>query len=318
MIDEKYKLKNSLLGMTFGDADKLISSGDGDAALLYLYLLRNGSERSSKETAEAMHISGKRVESAASRLRTLGLLSPGAKRAGPAEEMPEYTAEEVVNCSKTDSAFADILKETESLYGRPLSAAELKTIFGIYSHLGLPPEVMMLLLHYCFENCRNKYGPGRSPGMRSIEKEAFDWENNEVFSLEAAESYLSEKRRRHDETALIRQRLGTSGHQPTVTERMYIESWLNMGFRLEAVEMAMDRTVINIGSLSWRYMDGILCNWHSKGLHEPEEIEAKDPIRRTPHKAGNRTASGGPAENNSAEEMEQIRKAFEKISNSGR
>ena len=50
--------------------DKLIAVGDGDAALLYLYILRHGSE-DGRTAARALHLSDERYERAAFTLNNL-------------------------------------------------------------------------------------------------------------------------------------------------------------------------------------------------------------------------------------------------------
>ena len=42
MKDKNYRLSAELCALKAEDADKLIAAGDGDAALLYIYLLRRG------------------------------------------------------------------------------------------------------------------------------------------------------------------------------------------------------------------------------------------------------------------------------------
>lgn len=309
MNDEKYKLNNKLLTLPEGEADRLIAVGDGDAALLYIYLLRNGRERGRVEAGKALRMTDARLETAAALLRSMGLLAVGAGTPAPppADETPEYTAEEVVSRSRTDSAFGGVLKEAESIMGRALSGVDMKTLFGIYDRLGLPPEVVLLLLHHCVEEYRGKYGPGRVPSMRYIEKEAYTWANREVLTLDAAESYLREQRERRESSAVIRRQLGIKDREPTPTERRYIDSWLELGFGAEAVETAMDRTVINTGQLKWNYMDKILRSWHDKGLHTPAEIQKGDP-------PGRRTAAAKPAAGDDGDDMEQIRRAYDRIS----
>lgn len=42
-MDERgYKLRSEVCSMSARDADKLIDCGDGDCALLYIYLMRRG------------------------------------------------------------------------------------------------------------------------------------------------------------------------------------------------------------------------------------------------------------------------------------
>ena len=63
--------------------DKLIAVGDGDAALLYLYILRHGSE-DGRTAARALHLSDERYERAAFTLNNLS---------APAAETKKYRKE---------------------------------------------------------------------------------------------------------------------------------------------------------------------------------------------------------------------------------
>jgi hypothetical protein len=49
----------------------------------------------------------------------------------------------------------------------------MKLLFGMYDYLALPPEVILELLNFCVDRSREKYGPGRLPSMRAVEKEAY-------------------------------------------------------------------------------------------------------------------------------------------------
>ena len=71
-----------------------------------------------------------------------------------------------------------------------LSSAELMTLFGIYDNLGLPVEVILQLITRCLQEYEERYGTGRKPTMRYIEKAAFIWEKNGIYTLEQSESYI--------------------------------------------------------------------------------------------------------------------------------
>lgn len=304
MDDKGLKLNTRLLPLPAEDADRLLDAADGDCALLYLHLLRRGEGRPRAETAKALGMDAARLERAAAKLCALGL-ARGAAKLPPAEnELPEYSAEEIARRSMDDPAFRGVLSETESILGRKLSGGDMKTLYGVYEHLGLPPEVMLLLVHHCLEDCRARYGPGRVPTVRQIEKEAYYWANREIMTLDAAEDLLKEKKERRSAEAQIRRALGIRDREPAPTERRYIDSWLSMGFPAEAVELALDRTVANTGALKWSYMDKILQSWHGKGLHSTAEIEAGD--------GRGRKSQSTPAR---ADDNEAMRRAFEKLKN---
>ena len=154
--------------------------------------------------------------------------------------------------------------------------------------------------------------------MRYVEKAAYIWEREGIFSIDAAESYIrrqGELKAGERELAPV---LGITGRPLSATERKYLDSWTQMGFRAETVGMAYDRTVTNTGRLAWRYMDSILKSWHAKGLHTPEEIAAGDPtpgFRKAEGKAPARPAGG---ENRvTAEDLARMRRKIEEMRGEG-
>lgn len=278
-MDDRYLLtRKTELSLPAEDADKLIKSADGKAALLYIYLLRSGSAHSLKEAARALKLSLGEAENAFALLRSIGVLEKcrEAKQLPPAEELPEYSAEEIYTRSASDGAFTSIVDETAKAMGRKLSAQEMKMLFGVYDYLGLPPDVIMMLVHHCIERYREKAGPGRTPTMRSIEKEAFVWANREIMTFEQAEAYIRSLSERREAVMEVKSSLRIKGRDLSPTEQKYIESWLDMGFEADALAVAYDRTVVQKGSLIWSYMNAIVRKWQEKGLRTREEIEKKD------------------------------------------
>ena len=171
-------------------ADRLIAAHDGDVALLYIYLQRTGSdlEGAARELCRTMG----EIEAAHEKLLRMGLIgtasvpSPAAPaelpraerqqeiKLPPAEELPEYRAEDIVRRSKEDDAFAAIVAEAQKVLGHVLSSSDLKRLFGIYDYLALPPEVVLELLNYCVSISCSPSGEGRRRlSMNFVEKEAF-------------------------------------------------------------------------------------------------------------------------------------------------
>ena len=275
-------------------ADRLIAAHDGDLALLYIFMQRTGSrdlERAAVELCRTM----REIEAAYEKLMRMGLVEEGqscsvAERAfnppvlQPAEELPEYRTEDIIRRSNEDGAFSAVLQEAQNVLGHKLSTPDMKKLFGIYDYLALPPEVIMELLHHCMYSSRGEDGMGRLPSMRYIEKEAYAWANREIMTLEQAEEYISRTKQRREESMKLAEALGIRGRQLSPTEKKYISAWLDMGFELDVVLLAFDRTVTNTGGLKWGYMNKILSNWKEKGLRTVAEIEEKD-SRRQPVKA---------------------------------
>lgn len=291
------------------DADKLIDRHDGLAALLFLYLLRRGGSFVLGEAANRLGASPRQVRDAAEALREMGLLEiHGIPE--PAEELPEYSSEDIRARTIDSAEFSSLTAEVQSLMGRVLSGTELKVLFGIYDYLSLPPEVILMLVSYCITRTIKRFGEGRRPTLRSIEREAYNWANRELITLDLAEEHLKHLGRMESETESIKSAIGIQGRELSSTERKYIESWVSMGFGATALAIAYDKTVMKTGRLQWKYMNSIITSWHGKGLHTPQEIEEGDglsPVRQSAAApSGNAPGKG---------ELERMEKLLDKMKN---
>lgn len=293
-------------------ADKLIAAHDGNVALLYIWMCRCGSfnaERAARELCLTLS----EVNSAYEKLCRLELFDEKTAVKEPlplpAEELPQYTSEDIIRRSETDSGFRAVLNEAQRKLGRVLSTSDIKTLFGIYDFLALPPDVIFMLLTYCIDSFKAKYGSGRLPSMRSIEKEAYSWANKEILTLEQAEEYIKKAAERRSKLGEVKSALGITGRQLTATEAKYVNSWLDMGFDCGTLAVAYDRTVTNTGALKWGYMNKIVTSWHEKGLHSIEDVEQND-TRPSAVKPANRHS--GKVTN---DELERLRSIYKKVKN---
>lgn len=292
-------------------ADKLISAHDGDVALLYVWLCRSGRFDADKAASDLCRTLSE-IDSAYEKLRRMDILSieePKPQNVLPAEELPDYTSEDIVLRSRDDSGFKAVISEAQRIFGRNLSSSDMKALFGIYDYLALPPEVIFQLLNYCVSVFKDKYGSGRLPSMRSIEKEAYSWANKEILTIEQAEEYIKSAAEKRSKIGEIKSSLGIRGRDLTSTEAKYISSWLDMGFDADSLMIAYDRTVTNTGALKWGYMNKIVLSWHEKGLHTAQDVNEKD--SRIPRKT-----SGG-TQNTPAKQgdIDRMRAIYDKVKN---
>lgn len=314
MEDNKFTLSGGAsLAVPIIDADKLLSLSSGTAALLYLFALRNGGSFSLQSAASALHRTEKEVRTAAELLSSAGLFSSTCERhpiVQPSDELPEYTTKDIMARSSENGEFKAIIEETQRIMGHILTSVDLKLLFGIYDHLRLPTEVIFMLINHCVEETQKRLGPSALPSMRSIEKEAYVWYNREILTLERAEEFLQQKRRRSGAVAEIKRVLQINGRNLSTTERKFVESWLEMGFSTDAIALAYDKTVIKTGSLTWRYMNSILTSWHEKGLHTAQAAEEGDLRTHAKISAKPTNAQGAPAR--SKDDAELMRKILNK------
>lgn len=259
-------------------ADRLIGRGDGDAALLYLCLLRADRGVTAQELQRKLKWSQLRLHAAETALQELGLIDrpPEQKPPEPAQERPVYTADDLTDLLTGDAGFRMLVPQTEEKLGKRLKTADLQILAGLYDDLGLPADVIYLLVCHCVARSEERYGPGRRPTLRQIEKEGYHWAQRGLFDQESASQYLRDWNVRRSAMSRYMQVLGLGDRRPVESEERYIADWMDKGFSPETVALAYDKTVFYKKELNWRYLNGILRRWHENGWHTEEEVRQSD------------------------------------------
>ena len=277
-------LPGRILAMDARAAERLVAAGSGDGALLYLWLLGRGGKLDPAQARKALNWDQGRLESAAA-LRDMGL-SDGRTEAEPApppapEGPPEYTAADITReLEQAGSPFPGLVGEVQRRLGKVLSTADLKSLYTVYDYLALPPEVICLLVNWCVEESRRKYGPGRMPRMGEVQRGAFRWKRLGVDTAQAADAYLKRQELYRTREGEILKLLDLPLRPLVDKERKKVQAWTDMGFDDQALRLAYEKTVYKKQKMDWDYMNGILCGWHKKNLHTLAEIEAGDAPRR--------------------------------------
>lgn len=267
------------INLTPQELGKLLSAGNGDAALLYLYMKATG-DMTLRYAERELHIPIQNLQWAESLLKRLGLMEiPAPVLRYDREKAPVYTGEEVAECSARDPGFALLQGEVSRRLGRILTGEELKILLSLRNYLKMPPEVVSMALTHCLQ--RNEYynkagGRDRTVTMRMLEKECYDWANKGILTLEQASAYSSQKLELLAPESQVKRAIGLESRPLVDAERQYIEGWLQMGFPVETIKEAYDKTVLSTGKLAWKYMNKILLNWHEKNLHTLQEVKSSD------------------------------------------
>ena len=277
--------------LTAEAVERLICAGSGDAALLYLELQRLNTGVTAAQLMQRLRWSQLRLNAAEGELQRMGLL-PGAverKVPEPAEERAVYTTADLTEMLQHDGDFRMLVPQTEEKLGKKLKTADLQILAGLYDDLGLPADVIYLLVSHCVTRSERRYGMGRRPTMRQVEKEGYYWARLGIFDQESAAAYLKTCARREEQMSAYMQVLGLGNRRPVESEERYIRSWMDKGFDAEAVAIAYDKTVFYKKELNWRYLNGILRRWDEQGWHTAEEIRAGDskkPAAAKPESSG--------------------------------
>jgi len=254
------------------DVRRLLASASGDAALLYLHIRSGGS---SADAEKALHFSESRLSCAAATLRQLGLWPEERRSPILTGERPSYSESDVLEAMDQDGSFRMLYGEVQRLLGRSLNTEELKILLGFVRYLGLPSEVISVLVSYCKDRARQR-GSLRNPSLRTIEKEAYAWAEQSIDTLEEAAAYIHNQNLRHSRLSHLMKLLQIRGRTLTPGEERYAQSWLDMGVSDELISLAYEKTCVNTGGLNWPYMNKIINSWHTAGFRTEADVRNGD------------------------------------------
>ena len=254
------------------DLRKLLGTTSGDAALLYLFI-RSGNDP--ENACKQLNFTSTRYSCASASLRQLGLWPEEKHSAIVPGERPQYTEQDVMEAMDQEPPFRLLRGEVQRLLGRNLNTEDLKILLGFIHYLGLPSEVVSVLVTFCKDRARLK-GNLRAPSLRTIEKEAYHWAEKGIDTLEAAAAYIQSQNNRHTKLYQLMEVVQVRGRSLTAAEEKFANAWLEMGFARDVIALAYERTCLNTGGLNWNYMNKILTRWQASGFKTVEDIRKGD------------------------------------------
>lgn len=183
---------------------------------------------------------------------------------------PSYKSNEIDKAAEKNQTLASMFYQAESILGDLLSGSEIELLYSFYDWLGLPCEVIVMLLDYAAKHGKT--------GKRYLETVAIDWADKGIDTFEKAEEYIKQLEALETAEYQIRSVLGIYDRALTQTEKKYIKNWSELGINPKLVSLAYDRTVNNTGKLSYSYMNKILVSWHDEGITDEIGVKRSEEI----------------------------------------
>lgn len=179
------------------------------------------------------------------------------------ERRPEYSPAELAEYLK-HADVKRLFQAAQKTLGKMLSQQDMNMLYSFYDWLGLPIEVIEVLLSYCVSH--------GGKGMRYVEKVALNWAEEGVDTVEKAAEYIEMRQTGYRS---VMRAFGQGTRMPVAAEEGYMKKWLRM-FSLEVIQVACERTVLQAGKASFPYADKILSKWRDAGVKNLGDIETLD------------------------------------------
>ncbi len=217
-----------------------------------------------------------------------------AERVIPGELEMQTAAESAITIR--NKGLASLFDEIAAMLGKAmLTPMEIKHISSLSAQYSLDEEYIATLAAYIRDN--GKFS------VNILVARAKKLAEDGVLTIDMLNGYIEEKAVKDGRFMDLRKLFGIYGRAFTKTEERYFTKWcIELAYGVEVIGTAYDITVTNTSKLVLKYMDKLLCDWHSHGCmtvaacekrYEAVELEKKQAAasRRAEEGAAKRPAA---------------------------
>ena len=177
---------------------------------------------------------------------------------------PRLSTQEINDMAAKNDTIGHLLQETQQIMGDILPPIFSDLIVGLYSYYDMSPDLILMLVQYCVSIGKKS--------VRFIEKVAANWLEQGIDSHEKAEAQILRAMQQSQMENRVKTAFGIYDRTLVLSEKKFIATWVDeFHFDLPLIQLAFERTVETKGKLSFAYINGILSNWHQKGLTTPQQ-----------------------------------------------
>ncbi len=262
-------LKNGCENRTAADLSAALGVSAADIADALAYWQRKGYLKMTGEEAPK-ELASFELELPVSELTP----QPPAPKAPAPRRTPRPDSAFVAKRVEESQELSFLMQEAQITLGKALSPGLSGTLIAAYDDLGLPADVILMILQYA--KMRGK------TSTAYIESVARNWAEEEIFTLEQADAKLRRLDEREKAWGRVSALLGIVRRNPSKAEEAFCDTWINEWKMSDALILeAYDRCVNATGKINFKYIGKVLESFRQSGVKSPADL--KD----VPEKAGN-------------------------------
>ncbi|MCQ2536273.1 MAG: DnaD domain protein [Lachnospiraceae bacterium] len=280
--------------------DELLPKANGDFVKVYIYLLRNagseGKDLSVGSIADALDYTEADILRALRYWEKAGVLSMGETTQSPKPVKPAveaktapipdqtltvaipkahtFSSQELENFKEKEGV-DELIFATQTYLSKPLSYSDLETLLYWYEDLSMPVDLIEHLIESCLASNHQSFHY-----MNAV---AQNWYSEGIHTVEQAKT----KAEVHNMAYYtVMNSLGITGRKLVADEIGYVTKWSQeYAFSLDIIKEACNRTIAQISSPSFKYVDTILSDWYAAGVKHLNDIEPLDKAHQSSSKA---------------------------------
>ncbi len=187
-------------------------------------------------------------------------------------ELPNYSRDEVTSIIESHSECGDLINSCQQIIGKILNAHEIAILIGLFDHLNLSVEYIMLLCTHAAHVQKNS--------VRYIEQLAISFYDSNVTTYDALEEELKNLEKRIDLEKYVRELFGMGKRALIAKEKEFIKNWNDKyKYGRDIIDAAYEITVSRTGEPNIKYTNAIIENWFQAGLKTIEDVRQAEEER---------------------------------------
>ena len=178
---------------------------------------------------------------------------------------PNYSTKDMDKAMK-DSDFEDILYLIDTLFGKPVTQAQMSSILYIYDTLEFTSELFEYLVEYCVDRGKKN--------IRYLESVAIAWYKDGIRTKQQAKDQVYQT---SSVARTVFKALGIPGDRTiTQAEIEIINTWTtDYGFSEDIIKKACETATLSKPTgATLHYVNGILEDWNKNNVKSLADIEA--------------------------------------------
>ena len=195
------------------------------------------------------------------------------KSVQPTQSAQSLTSKEVSDLVKNNAEVKFLLDSAEMLFAKPITATEQKTLVSMHEWIGLPVDVVLMIVDYCISTDKKN--------IRYMEKVAISWADDGINTHELAEKQIKLLKRKNNMINKVKDELGIYGRNLTAKETEFLETWVNLyKYKVDVIKLAADKTIESTGKITFPYIHKILSSWNEKGYKTLKDAQSEKKPQR--------------------------------------
>lgn len=199
---------------------------------------------------------------------------------------------------------AFLFRSAESCLKRVLTFTDQRTILSLYDFLGMPADIITMLIAYCCSVGRGN--------MSYISNAALDWQKKNISTHEQAENEILIMQKKLSFEGQVQSRLMLP-ERLSESQQRYINEWALWDIDIGMVELAYDITIDQKGKIAFPYMNTILKKWHDNGIkYTAEAIDFEERTKPSKQKQTQQAQQGQQVQSPQQTQQGQFRSTAKK------